>query len=265
MKSTKLTTLLMIALICIGCIFGCGRAENSVTTSSEPSSAEKSDLPISSATSKELDGTGASSVPTTTEMPDPPETTPSPEVTDPPAIDQPTIERPLLTLVSYDEYLKFINSSALPDHFVAYEAVSQFGTFDSFVCTSEASEGDYSEYTYFVVDESDVELALSIDLSPENETDSTANILTHVNAEDMRKLSGEESGAYTQSGIRYSYASGMLLSVSWQIDGIEYSIHTTDYSLLADYPLDSSAQVAKLLNLQSADEVLSALSTEVDQ
>lgn len=61
-------------------------------------------------------------------------------------------ERPLLTIDTFDEYTKMLNSIHLPDDFVSYEKISQFGDFGGLVFLSETQKGDFSWYMYNLFD-----------------------------------------------------------------------------------------------------------------
>ncbi len=166
-----------------------------------------------------------------------------------------------LSIFSYDEYVKFTKTADLPEYFVTYEDISQFGEFSGFVCLSKSEMGDYSSLFYSFVDETGADLCMYVDYIPKGNTlvgKFEMQIIkeTNINALDMRTASVSESSAYSHNGIEYLYfPSGKLHSIVWRRGDIEYIVHHD----LSTYPTDKSTAISKLLKLESASQVTSAM------
>ena len=62
-------------------------------------------------------------------------------------------ELPLFACYSWDEYIKFVSTTTLPDDFVLYEELRQIGNFQSLILLSYLYYGDFSSYLYGFEDE----------------------------------------------------------------------------------------------------------------
>ena len=167
-----------------------------------------------------------------------------------------TDEVPLLTLETYDEYVEFIESAQLPAGFLAYEDISLLGEFKSFVCLSEARLNDFSSCMYSLIDESQSEFVLYVDIDSQ-ETVPLESTVTAVNNSNMRFLvDSTDTGYYIVSEMKYQYVRGRLLSISWFKGNVRYTLSGD----LHTYPENVTATaVAKLLDLQTAESCLDAL------
>ena len=67
-------------------------------------------------------------------------------------------EIPTPTFGTYESYLKFIKTADVPDNFVTYEMISDFGEFKCFIC---APSYGYDEYKYGIIDKESGEVLLS--------------------------------------------------------------------------------------------------------
>lgn len=232
MKLNKLLSLLLATILCSACILGCEQIEPAPDAVNETTAS---------------DGTDGSYTPNKVHT--------SGETDTSDKLENPDVDIPLLTIVSYSDYASFLESTDLPDEFVDYDSISLLGEFDRFICLSDARYDDYSSYLYVLNDENYEGLGLYID----HEIEPFENSNVDVNSEDMRRIDASESGTYLLSGLEYTYVSGLLLSVSWQIDGVTYTL--AGNSMLYDYPLDIATQVGKLLNVDSANAVVDSLTS----
>ena len=169
-----------------------------------------------------------------------------------------TGEVPLLTLETYDEYLNFIGSAELPAEFVLYEDISHLGEFRSFVCLSEVRVNDFSSCMYTLIDESQSQFMLYVDIGSQ-ETVPPVSTVTAVNKSNMRSLvNSTDSGSFIMSGMEYKYVGGKLLSIAWFKDNVRYTL--SGDSMLGDYPENATTTVvAKLMNIETAASCLDTL------
>ncbi len=167
-----------------------------------------------------------------------------------------------LSIFSYDEYLKFTKTAKLPEYFISYEDVSEFGEFSGFVCLSKSQNGDYSSLLYSFVDETGTEFSMYVNyILPNNisteKSEKTIINLDKINASDMRTAQVTEASKYLHNGIEYSYySSGKLHSIVWRCGDIEYKLH----EVLNTYPVsDKATALSKMLKLESASQVASKM------
>jgi hypothetical protein len=189
-------------------------------------------------------------------------TTPTDATVD--AIVTPNVEEPLLTIESYSEYVSFLEYTDLPDQFVSYDMIAQFGAFDSFVCLTDARYGDYSSYMYNLVDVAadDADIVLYVDQDGSTIDTSQQTALKGVNTENMRCLSTEESGAFISNGIEYYYVNGLLLSIKWQVEDTLFTL--SGRGLLDGYPQEAvSTPIGNMMNIQSAESVIEAITISI--
>lgn len=177
------------------------------------------------------------------------------------------VEEYQLSFYSYDEYVKFTQTADLPEYFVSFEDISEFGEFSGFVCLSKSEHGDYSSLFYTFVDETGTESSMYVDYIPKGSltNEETAKPILGtaiINASDMRTANVTESSKYLYNGIEYSYySSGKLHSITWCCGDIEYKLHEN----LSKYPTtDKATAISKLLNLQTAADVMQSFVSEND-
>lgn len=170
-----------------------------------------------------------------------------------------TGEFPLLTIESYDAYMAFIEKSELPHDFVQYESIAQFGEFKSFVCLSDARNNDFSSCMYSLVDDSQSEFVMYIDIGDTNKDKVQLSTITSVNNANMRVLTNKtDAGTYVVAGLKYKYVAGKLLSISWTRGAVSYTL--SGNSMLGDYPESATTTaVGKMLNTHTAKVFLDAL------
>ena len=131
------------------------------------------------------------------------------------------------------------------------------GSFDSFVCLTDARAGDYSECLYSLIDDSGYRFSVYVYTEGATPNVTQTSIITSVNEADLRTLSSESHGTYTKNGLRYSYIAGELLSITWTVDDV--TIVISGNSALYDYPYVSSTLVGKLLNTQTAESAVASI------
>lgn len=164
-------------------------------------------------------------------------------------------ERPLLTLESLSEYKKFVKNAKLPEDFVVYDDIKELGEFKEFVCLSEARKNDFSECMYTLYDEDAGEFVLYIDREPFYESEHTKNVITNVNAKNMRSLNSSEHGTYKNGDINYVYLNGKLSSIEWKSGEWYYTISSID-DLKEDI---SGTNISKLFNLDTSTAFISSI------
>jgi len=159
-------------------------------------------------------------------------------------------DKNVFTVDSYYEYLKFINSTELPDDFIYYNDICILGEFVDFICMSDIKNGDFSHYLYSVKDKSGVEITLYI-----KDADSYEEIeieqISSVDPHNLRTVEATSPVMYECEGIKYTYVEGKLNSVKWQSDKWVYTVYIND-PCLGEYPDDSSTIIGKLMNQQTA-------------
>lgn len=234
MKNIKMITGLIAILLCVGCFLGC-----------EQSKAEPVETKIVSTSAK----TNATTTLSELDFPD---------------IDDPCVS--VLGFERYSDYLSFVETADLPEGFIHYEMLSQFGEYSYFAVLANLAIEDINKYLYCFKDEKYImddgscgELALYVD----HKNEAFENTISGGNLEDMRLLDTDESGSVIQSGIQYNYISGKLRSMKWKVDGVTYTL--AGDPLLSDYPIDSSGVVGKLLNVQSAQNVIASMTSVAEQ
>lgn len=167
-----------------------------------------------------------------------------------------------LSIFSYDEYVKFTKAAKLPEYFVSYEDISEFGEFLGFVCLSKSQNGDYSSLLYSFVDETGTEFSMYVNYIPQKNISTEKNEkpiinLDKINVSDMRTAQVTEASKYLHNGIEYSYySSGKLHSIVWRCGDIEYKLHEglNTYSVS-----DKATALSKMLKLESASQVASKM------
>ena len=165
-----------------------------------------------------------------------------------------------LSIFDYDEYVMFVKKTMLPDYFVSYEELSEFGTFNGFVCLSDATAQDYSSLIYAFVDESGEEFSMYVNYTPkcsfaESKKTKAAIDSKNINTSDMRtvKVTESQSCKYSYQGIEYVYSMhGEIMSITWYCGDIEFVL-----SGIGGYPkTDKTTMVNSLFNLDTALQVV---------
>ena len=170
-----------------------------------------------------------------------------------------SIEVPLLTISSKEEYVDFLNSNQLPADFVSYDKISAIGNFKGLVILSDAYSNNYSSYMYNLVDSSGFEFVVYID--HEERESYLTDFVSNVNKTDMRVLSDDSKGFYVHDDITYTYISGKISSIVWKSQNIIYTL--LGDAKFFNYPLTDSTFIGKMLNTNTALQVLNEVFTEV--
>ena len=174
-------------------------------------------------------------------------------------VDTPIIDVSLLTISSKEEYVDFLNSNQLPADFVSHDKISAIGDFKGLVILSDAYSNDYSSYMYSLVDSEGFAFSLYVD-HKERESYLT-NAVSNVNTTDMRALSDDSKGFYVYNDITYKYISGKISSIVWKSQNIIYTL--SGDAKFFNYPLTDSTFIGKMLNTDTALQVLNEVFTEV--
>ena len=169
------------------------------------------------------------------------------------------VEIPSYDIYTLEEYQKFISAqNNLPNDFVPFDNLKQFGEFKKFYCLSDPSKGgvDFSWYQYKVVDESGCELSIAIDHTPEEKNNTTTN--HQISSSSM--VSNQNVNGFESSGkIKYIYlSSGSLLCMKWESKGIEYTLGSAG-RLGEDYPATTGTLTGKLIYSDNATELLESI------
>ena len=177
-------------------------------------------------------------------------------------IEMPSIDIILPTFEDYDEYVRYLETLTLPDYFVSYEDLSEFGEFNGFV---RLSPDAYSHLLYSFVDETGTEFCIYVYCPPQKNPIGTEIFEIEdeqINASDMRNATIVDSTArkYTYQGIEYVYSiHGKISSIRWQCGDIKYVLAGFK-PVGSGYPsTDKNTLVNRLLNLETAPKVISNL------
>ena len=171
-------------------------------------------------------------------------------------------DMPSLIIDSESDYQKFMaQCKELPENFVAYEDLAIFGAFQ--VLTFSVF-GDYEYYLYTLKDSTGFVLQISVDHTP-NQNESVQILAFESNAQDLRRYSSGNEGleVYSKGELRYYYASGDLIRISWVQDQIEYCVMGGFEADLSAYPQNATDTVLSgLLSYQTAENTYSTLFSE---
>lgn len=160
------------------------------------------------------------------------------------------IDRPVMTIESFKEYTKLVDSKKLSDSFVTYEKINKLGEFVHLVFLSDTQMNDYSKYMYSLVDASGYEFVLYVDENAIEISHNSTGSNISITSTDMRNLDKKASGTVVNNDLVYTYVSGELLSVSWVDNGISYKL--CGMPTFSDYPATTSTFVGKLMNSDKA-------------
>ena len=151
------------------------------------------------------------------------------------------------SLESYKEYLEYIENNDLPDGFVYYDDIKEYGEFVSLAAPGgiNSKEGASVRYGYSLLDGKGYEHYLAVandkQLAPYPDHEEV-----EVDISDMRYTVSGEIGYYYHNDVLYSYTVGKLLSIKWYEDGWLYTI--SDFS--DGYPDNDGSALAKLIYLE---------------
>lgn len=179
---------------------------------------------------------------------------------------------PGLTINGLDEYNEFVEQADLPEDFVRYESLTQFGELRTLVIlsqkTGEYSAKDYSNYMYSFVDEKGTALSLKIgymdvafrellepveskywgDLQPGDSTIEKNNVII------------------VRNGVEYIYLWNRLYAISWEIDGIPFMITTDCEDKDVFYPEDGPLTfVQELLHTDTNKAAMESFKTALEK
>ncbi len=174
----------------------------------------------------------------------------------------PNEDIPLPTFGSYAEYWYFIHSVTLPKTFITYDLIADFGKFENLVIQENGQlDLKYETYGYSLSTSSGCEFGFYIKSEPFVFL-YDFEIISDINPEDMRKPRFSEEGKYEKDGIFYTYFNGELRSILWEVNGIFYNLAFFEDSRLENITLSDSSTLGKLLNLQTAEQVVDSFRTE---
>lgn len=159
---------------------------------------------------------------------------------------------------NYDEYCQSIQEISFPKSFVKYDALNMFGTFKSFTVLSRTLDENQLEYLYSIVDKCGFEYTIYVRHGDAKSKSSNNSLLFADFKSNMSALTTEESGTYLRNGVNYTYIKGKLLSITWVLDDIEFTL--CGNMMLSDYPKDANNSVVDKLLSTSDMDFTSALS-----
>ena len=172
-----------------------------------------------------------------------------------------------LELDDMDSYKQFIQAADLPDNFVCYDALSMFGEFDGLIILSQKVDNyladDYSEYLYSFLDANGNELNLWVG----SERTEKAPVASEYQG-DMRVISttGEAlTGSVFRNGVAYRYHGGKLSYISWESNGIPFTLGT-DTKAEGFYPEDGPLTfVQELLHTDTNKAAMESFKTALEK
>jgi len=176
------------------------------------------------------------------------------------AVEIPQGERPLKTMPSVSEYEDFISSNRLPENFVYYDNIKEFGEFKRLVILSESRLNDYSYYMYTFVDEGGFETALYVSEKKRGER-IHSSVLEIADDSDMRSASSNDHGYILLGGLEYTYLFGELHSIEWEHNGLYFTLYSN--SGLVNYPYGSKGFISDLLDKNKAEATLTHFASKV--
>ncbi|MBO5882924.1 MAG: hypothetical protein J6Q78_00780 [Clostridia bacterium] len=155
------------------------------------------------------------------------------------------------SLNNYEEYLMYIENTDLPEDFVYYDDIKQFGEFNGLA----APQGIYPDsdgiigYGFDLIYNGKritlkVVNALDIRLEELFEEDDI-----QVDLSDMRYPISGKTGIVIHNDIRYIYLEGELYLIRWYENGWSYTINTL-YRDVTDFPDNDGSALANLIYLE---------------
>ena len=172
-----------------------------------------------------------------------------------------------LALEDMDSYKKFIQAADLPDNFVYYESLTALGEFNGLLILSPKTDDyealEYSEYVYLFQDANGYELTLWVG----SERTEKAPVASEYQG-DMRVISttGEAlTGSVFRNGVEYRYHGGKLSYISWESNGIPFTLGT-DTKAEGFYPKDGPLTfVQELLHTDTNKAAMESFKTALEK
>ncbi|MBQ9761746.1 MAG: hypothetical protein IJV82_01565 [Oscillospiraceae bacterium] len=169
----------------------------------------------------------------------------------------------------YDAYLQQFTADKVPENFVHYEHIRWIGELEYFGCPfyveSEAYDESFKLYLYYLHDEYDCRLLLTI--SKEGFRDRINGQPTSaVNLADLRCLTEESEGRtyYTHGDLNYLYNDGKISSVLWRSNGLTFELYEEESGIVG-YPAEyTDSFMGELLCAETANEALEKFLTAIN-
>lgn len=156
-----------------------------------------------------------------------------------------------LALETYKEYLSYIENTDLPEDFVYYDDIKEFGDFKGLVSPQviNPNSDDNIGYMFNLMYK-----GKSICLTVVNILDVKLEELyekddIQVDLSDMRYPVSGKTGVVIHNDIRYIYLEGELYVIRWYEDGWSYTLNTL-YRDVNDFPDNDGSALAKLIYLE---------------
>lgn len=168
----------------------------------------------------------------------------------------------------YDAYLEHCRTDPkVPENFIHYDSLRELGSFYQFTCDLYYRDHGYPRYGYTVIDSFGNKII--VDASYEKQSPYSANIPAEaINPQDMRNLLDENAGyRYIHNGIVYSYRSGKLEDIRWEIDGVAFGFFPLSPQNFSEYPIsdESPSIIQAFLSLDTADEAVARFAEMISQ
>lgn len=167
----------------------------------------------------------------------------------------------LPTLLTIEEYNKYIALKADSNTFINYEMVKTLG---QFVCFVDKGHEKCQEYLYGLLDKNGYHISLIVypttDLATEYKSDPPQSALEH---DDMR-TNQSRGETCTINGIQYNYYAGNLYSIVWHTDTHRFTIEAGRTIPLSAYPNGMNATVlSRLLSAKTAEAAVAEFNASV--
>ncbi|MBQ9761751.1 MAG: hypothetical protein IJV82_01590 [Oscillospiraceae bacterium] len=156
-----------------------------------------------------------------------------------------------MEIIDYDDYLIYIDNHSVPENFVEYSDVKDFGSFVKAVIFAY-----FNTYAYEMLDAKGYQIHLRINHNafqiPENIDE---KLLSLENAVDLWSLPSNEDGYILLEECLFEYSAGLLESVEWGADDISYRLTLTALPE-KEHTGTETTLLERLLDLDSARETI---------
>lgn len=150
-----------------------------------------------------------------------------------------------------NEYNKFVQTCKfLPDNFITWDMVKEFGTFYAF---KSYSSTDISGYRYLF--ELDDGRKMDITVNPSYVYENEATISSKDIGGSMTITTASKSGKHVNGGLTYHYVNGTLRCIEWMVDGSLVRLDTLGCTFPDLTGLSTNTIVGKLLSKSSEDQI----------
>lgn len=150
-----------------------------------------------------------------------------------------------------DEYNNFVQTCKfLPDNFITWDMVKEFGTFYAF---KSYSSTDISRYRYLF--ELDDGRKMDITVNPSYVYENEATISSKDIGGSIAITTANKNGKFVNEGLTYHYINGTLRCIEWMVDGSLVRLNTLGCTFPDLTGLSTNTIVGKLLSKSSDDQI----------